>query len=149
MMIYSTVIKQNKPLESNILYNTDYIQPSSFMILIISITMPQFISKILLTHRFISSVITLSQCPITIPDCRLNSRIPRFNWPLYQSYDAPDKSTTRQDFRYIEEYTGRHMIFFLNFLRCEFICFYKNLIRITFPNIRTSLRKNVFYLFGI
>ena len=53
------------------------------------------ISKILPSRRFISSVITLSQCPITIPDCRLNSRIPRFNWPFYQSYDAPDKSTTR------------------------------------------------------
>ena len=55
-----------------------------------------FISKILPSRRFIPIVITLSQCPITIPDCRLNSRIPRFSWPLYQSYDAPDKSTTRR-----------------------------------------------------
>jgi hypothetical protein len=30
------------------------------------------ISKILPSRRFISSVITLSQCPITIPDCRLS-----------------------------------------------------------------------------
>jgi hypothetical protein len=62
------------------------------------------ISKILPSRRFISCVITLSQCPITIPDCRLNSRIPRFIWPLFQSYDALDKSTTRQDFRYIGDY---------------------------------------------
>jgi hypothetical protein len=69
-----------------------------------------FISKILPSRRFIPIVITLSQCPITIPDCRLNSRIPRFSWPLYQSYDAPDKSTTRQDFRYYDQKLDCHLL---------------------------------------
>ena len=42
----------------------------------------------------------MSKCPIIIPDCRLNSRIPRFDWPLYQIDDAQDKNDTRQDLRY-------------------------------------------------
>ena len=42
----------------------------------------------------------MSQCPIIILDCRLNSRIPRFHWPLYQIDDAQDKNDTRQDLRY-------------------------------------------------
>ena len=58
------------------------------------------ISKILPSVIFILSVITLSQYPIIIPDCRLNSRIPRFDWPLYQIDDAKDKNYTRQDIRY-------------------------------------------------
>ena len=60
------------------------------------------ISKILPSVIFILSVITLSQCPIIIPDCQLNSRIPRFDWPLYQIDDAQDKNDTRQDLRYTD-----------------------------------------------
>ena len=36
------------------------------------------------TAPFTPRVITMSQCPIRILDCRLNSRIPLFHWSLSQ-----------------------------------------------------------------
>ena len=56
------------------------------------------------TAPFTPRVITMSQCPIGILDCRLNSRIPLFHWSLSQSYDAwctvLFKRRSRDHFRY-------------------------------------------------
>jgi hypothetical protein len=46
------------------------------------------IPKMIPTAPFTPRVITMSQCPIRILDCQLNSRIPLFHWSLSQSYDA-------------------------------------------------------------
>jgi hypothetical protein len=58
------------------------------------------VSKMIPTAPFTQRVITMSQCPIRILDCRLNLRISLFHWSLSQSYDAWCKRRSMDDFRY-------------------------------------------------
>ena len=61
------------------------------------------ISKIIHIAVFTPRVITISQCPIRILDCRLNSRIPLFHWSLSESYDAWCKRRSRDHFRFTKK----------------------------------------------
>jgi hypothetical protein len=90
------------------------------------------ISKIIPIASFSARVITLTQYPITILDCRLNSRIPRFNWLKSQSYDACREMRNRDNFRYRRMCQYRRNFLPKSFRRCWpppcilFYLFYKN-----------------------
>ena len=68
------------------------------------------ISKIIRIVSFSARVITLSQCPITLLYCRLNSRIPRSHWSLFQSYGAFWERHNRDNFRFTTKGVKLHFL---------------------------------------